>query len=141
MQKNKRYEWDKMEGCEWIRDTEMVNQPLYYDLETVASLLNQQDKRIKELEKENQQFKQQLEKTKQTGSYQVMLMCQKENILLRQQLKQSQKQLAIEELEKVKELGFIQSYTLDVPNILILKYEDFKQLLDNQIKKLKGEEK
>ena len=53
MQKNKRYEWDKMEGCEWIRDTEMVNQPLYYDLETVASLLNQQDKRIKELEEEN----------------------------------------------------------------------------------------
>ena len=141
MQKNKRYEWDKMEGCEWIRDTEIVNQPLYYDLETDASLLNQQDKRIKELEKENQQFKQQLEKTKQTGSYQVMLMCQKENILLRQQLKQSQKQLAIEELEKVTELGFIQSYTLDVPNILILKYEDFKQLLDNQIKKLKGEEK
>lgn len=141
MQKNKRYEWDKMEGCEWIRDTEMVNQPLYYDLETVASLLNRQDKRIKELEKENQQFRQQLEETKQTGNYQVMLMCQKENILLRQQLKQSQKQLAIEELEKVKELGFIQSYTLDVPNILILKYEDFKQLLDNQIKKLKGEEK
>lgn len=58
MQKNKRYEWDKMEGCERIRDTEMVNQPLYYDLETVASLLNQQDKRIKELEEENQQLKQ-----------------------------------------------------------------------------------
>ena len=58
MQKNKRYEWDKMEGCEWIRDTEMVNQPLYYDLETVASLLNQQDKRIKELKEENQQLKQ-----------------------------------------------------------------------------------
>ena len=56
------------------------------------------------------------------------------------QLKQSQNQKAIEELEKVKELGFIQSYTLDVPNILILKYEDFKQLLDNQIKSLKGEE-
>ena len=52
MEEKERYEWDKMEGCEWIRDTEMVNQPLYYDLETVASLLNQQDKKIKAKEKE-----------------------------------------------------------------------------------------
>lgn len=70
MQKNKRYEWDKMEGCEWIRDTEMVNQPLYYDLETVASLLNRQDKRIKELEEENQDkisfAVEQIVKTKET---------------------------------------------------------------------------
>ena len=70
MQKNKRYEWDKMEGCEWIRDTEMVNQPLYYDLETVASLLNQQDKRIKELKEENQDkisfAVEQIVKTKET---------------------------------------------------------------------------
>ena len=138
MEGKERYSYDYfIDGAVFI-DTENDRD---MDMDTVCSLLNQQDKRIKELEKENQQFKQQLEKTKQTGSYQVMLMCQKENILLRQQLKQSQKQLAIEELEKVKELGFIQSYTLDVPNILILKYEDFKQLLDNQIKKLKGEEK
>lgn len=54
------------------------------------------------VEKENQQLKEQLEGTKQTGSYQVMLMCQKENILLKQQLKQSQNKKAIEVLEKVK---------------------------------------
>lgn len=54
------------------------------------------------VEKENQQLKEQLEETKQTGSYQVMLMCQKENILLKQQLKQSQNKKAIEVLEKVK---------------------------------------
>lgn len=87
----------------------------------VVRVLNQQDARIKELEKENQkaniknyltdyylvekenqQLKEQLEETKQTGSYQVMLMCQKENILLKQQLKQSQNKKAIEVLEKVK---------------------------------------
>lgn len=87
----------------------------------VVRVLNQQDARIKELEKENQkaniknyltdyylvekenqQLKEQLEGTKQTGSYQVMLMCQKENILLKQQLKQSQNKKAIEVLEKVK---------------------------------------
>lgn len=87
----------------------------------VVRVLNQQDARIKELEKENQkaniknyladyylvekenqQLKEQLEETKQTGSYQVILMCQKENILLKQQLKQSQNKKAIEVLEKVK---------------------------------------
>ena len=51
MEEKERYKWDKIEeSYEWIRDTETVNQPLYYDLETVASLLNQQDQRIKELE-------------------------------------------------------------------------------------------
>lgn len=105
MQKNKRYEWDKMEGCEWIRDTEMVNQPLYYDLETVASLLNRQDKRIKELEEENQQ------------------------------LKQSQKQLAIEELEKLKKYWDWYKNTKYKTGAVM----DF--YIDNQIKELKGEEK
>ena len=67
MEVKERYEWDKIEeSYEWIRDTEMVNQPLYYDLKTVAHLLNQQDKRIKELEKENQQLKQQLKDTEES---------------------------------------------------------------------------
>nr|DAD87044.1 MAG TPA: Myosin-4 [Myoviridae sp. ctRRy11] len=106
MQKNKRYEWDKMEGCEWIRDTEMVNQPLYYDLETVASLLNRQDKRIKELEEENQQ------------------------------LKQSQKQLAISELEKTREkFGYKYNSQLLVSSKYLCGF------INNQIKSLKGEEK
>ena len=53
MEEKERYEWDKIEeSCEWIRDTEMGNQPLYYDLKTVAHLLNQQDKRIAELEEQ-----------------------------------------------------------------------------------------
>lgn len=90
----------------------------------VVRVLNQQDKKIKAKEKEAN-----------TYAKEIVFLDNKIKLL-----KQSQKQLAIEELEKVKELGFIQSYTLDVPNILILKYEDFKQLLDNQIKELKGEE-
>lgn len=53
MEVKERYEWDKIEGYEWIRDTEKGNQPLYYDLKTVAHILNQQDKLIKELEQEN----------------------------------------------------------------------------------------
>ena len=58
MEGKERYEWDKLKGIEWIRDTEKASQPLYYDLKTVAHILNQQDKRIKELEKDNQQLKQ-----------------------------------------------------------------------------------
>ena len=104
MQKNKRYEWDKMEGCEWIRDTEMVNQPLYYDLETVASLLNQQDKRIKELKEENQ----------------------------------DKISFAVEQIVKTKEtlIKFLQD-----EGFYENEWYDLFDKIDNQIKKLKGEEK
>lgn len=81
---------------------------------------------------ENQQLKEQLEETKQTGSYQVMLMCQKENILL----KQSQKQLAISELEKLKEKA-LHFYVNDTPKLTSF-YVDVKEI-DSQIKSLKGE--
>lgn len=86
------------------------------------------------VEKENQQLKEQLEETKQTGSYQVMLMCQKENILLIQQLKQSQNKKAIEVLEKVKK------YFLTTDDWLV----DGCELLDfvnNLIKELEGDKK
>ena len=84
------------------------------------------------VEKENQQLKEQLEETKQTGSYQVILMCQKDNILLKQQLKQSQNKKAIEVLEKVKK------YFLTTDDWLV----DGCELLDfvnNLIKELEGE--
>lgn len=137
MQKNKRYEWDKMEGCEWIRDTEMVNQPLYYDLETVASLLNQQDKRIKDLEEQI--------KTKDTinNLYKTTVSLRDndfkdlvyENNELKQenkQLKQLQKQLAISELEKIKEfmIVFYGEYSSSV----------LGNCVNKRIKNLKGEE-
>lgn len=47
------------------------------------------------------ELQKQLEETKQTGSYQVMLMCQKENILLKQQLKNQPKEI----IEKIKKWG------------------------------------
>ena len=54
-----------------------------------------------------------------------------------QQLKQSQKQLAISELEKVKEKAF-HFYVNDTPELTSF-YVDVKEI-DNQIKSLKGEE-
>lgn len=130
----------------------------------VVRVLNQQDARIKELEKENQkaninnyladyylvekenqQLKEQLEEIKQTGSYQVMLMCQKENILLNQQLKQSQSQKMIEVLEKVKNYFVEECEDADgiktgdqVITKDIIEVADF---VNNQIKELRGEEK
>lgn len=137
MQKNKRYEWDKMEGCEWIRDTEMVNQPLYYDLETVANLLNQQDKRIKDLEEQI--------KTKDTinnlykttvslrdNDFKDLVYENKELKQENKQLKQLQKQLAISELEKIKEfmIAFYGEYSSSV----------LGNCINKRIKNLKGEE-
>lgn len=127
----------------------------------VVRVLNQQDARIKELEKENQkaninnyladyylvekenqQLKEQLEEIKQTGSYQVMLMCQKENILLNQQLKQSQSQKMIEVLEKVKNYFVEECEDADgiktgdqVITKDIIEVADF---VNNQIKELRG---
>lgn len=58
-----------------------------------------------------------------------MLMCQKENILLNQQLKQSQNQKAIEELKKIK------NYFLDTEDWLVDSCE-IEEFIINQIKEL-----
>ena len=65
----------------------------YFDGEILSAYedLNKEFEYKKENTKLQQQIielQKQLEETKQTGSYQVMLMCQKENILLKQQLKE-----------------------------------------------------
>lgn len=126
MQENKRYEWDKMERLEWIRDTEKVNQPLYYDLKTVANLLNQQDKYVKDLEARTEK----LENTKVIEIVEAIKGYEQQIW----QLKQSQKKLAIEELEKVKEkFGYKHNTQLVVSSRYLC---DF---IDNQIKELKGE--
>lgn len=91
-----------------IKDMQNQSQ-CFMSIEQVCKLLNQQSKRIKELEQENQQ------------------------------LKQSQKQLAIEELEKVK--ANINTYNkehcflfpeIDACNKSV-------KIIDKQIKELKGE--
>ena len=128
MEEKERYEWDKIEeSYEWIRDTETVNQPLYYDLKTVAHLLNQQDKRIKELE-----LLLKADKKIETNSLNGFEKLRQEN----RQLKQSQKQLAISELEKLKENAW-QSAT-DISQLL--DYTELDKIIDSQIKSLKGEE-
>lgn len=102
------------------------------------------DERIRDLENlysdyknENQQLKKQLEETKQAASYQVMLMCQKENILL----KQGQKQLAINKMTELYNLTdeIYHSNDMDKEWLLDwLKAEIWK--LNQEIKSLKGEE-
>ena len=77
------------------------------------------------------ELQKQLEETKQTGSYQVMLMCQKENILLKQQLK-SQPAEIMEEIRK--ELGLKLKYK---PNdeVSILKIcNQINEVLDTILK-------
>ena len=99
MEEKERYEWDKIEeGYEWIRDTEiteMVNQPIYYDLKKIAHLLNQQDKQIKELK-----LLLKADKKIETDSINGFEKLRQEN----RQLKQSQKQLAISELEMLHDM-------------------------------------
>lgn len=93
----------------------------YRDTETgvigdnFVDLLNYQDRRIKELEEA-------LKKANTNNYLTDYYLVEKEN----QQLKQGQKQLAIEELEKLKEV--VESKTL------------LAECIDNQIKSLKGEE-
>ena len=90
---------------------------------TLADLLNQQDKEIKYLQKLNTE-----------------IIMQNKNILKdaeiinqeNQQLKQSQKQLAIEQLERVKEINFNHFIFYDLsPKQALSKW------IDNQIKNLK----
>ena len=96
MEEKERYEWDKIEEeCyEWIRDTETVNQSLYYYLKTVAHLLNQQDKRIKELE-----LLLKADKKIETNSLNGFEKLRKENQQLKQQLHELPKKI-LEEVEK-----------------------------------------
>ena len=104
MEEKERFELKIYAGCEYysITDTKEKQQ---ITIENTINLLNQQDKRIKELEEENQQ------------------------------LKQSQKQLAIEELKKLKENAW-QSAT-DISQLI--DYTELAKIIDNQIKELKGE--
>ena len=94
------------------------------------------DNKIKLLERENQQLKQQLaEKDKQIDYYQSLLKrsCDECNI----KLKTIKTNFALEQLEKVKEKA-LHFYVNDAPELTSF-YVDVKEI-DNQIKSLKGEE-
>lgn len=101
-------------------------------LETLTKLFNQQDTRIKELEKENQKAN---IKNYLTDYYLV----EKEN----QQLKTITKELAIEKLELVLNNFKNRPTYFDVARQELCLSDQDKQFIDfinNQIKKLKGEE-
>lgn len=97
------------------------------DLETVANLLNQQSNRIKELENDIVNYKYGLSRNSEVY---------KENQLL----KQSQKQLAIEELEKIRQLIVSNDeYDEDYGCNIIRTFELYGDV-NGRIKELKGEE-
>ena len=105
-----------------------------FDFGNICDLLNQQDKRIKELEEELENYKlcrcvdcsTECEKGLETSINEL----EKEN----QQLKQSQKHLAIEQLEKVEEILW---NSQDIGNVI--DNDKFLEKLNYLIKSLKGE--
>ena len=124
----------------------------YDEITNLKNLLNQQDARIKVLEEENQQLKEQLKDKSNTiqnllelqtimessCGYQMFLDCQDEI----EQLKQSQNQKAIELLEKVKNYFVVEE--IDEDGIatgdwtIIHDSCSVAEYIDSQIKYLKG---
>lgn len=171
MEEKERYE---LFGKHYIKDNNPDVPCQFLDKYVTCIILNEQDKRIKELEatnkvlsneltknniikqdrletccgipiyeistlkEENQQLKEQLSKKEETlkhimsGEYIPANIAEKTLKLS----EQSQKQLAIEELEKLKEKAF-HFYVNDTPELTSF-YVDVKEI-DNQIKSLKGE--
>jgi hypothetical protein len=99
----------------------------YDELCSLMCLLNQQDTRIKELEKENQQLKEKLEyyKGSKLGDFADEI----------RELKHAQNKKAIEELEQLREkFGYKHNSQLMISSKYLC---DF---IDNQIKKLRGKD-
>ena len=78
------------------------------------------------------ELQKQLEETKQTGSYQVMLMCQKENILLKQQLKSQPREI----IERIKGqlLAICQIRQYHRSDEMIMNFQAFNNVLDTILK-------
>ena len=149
MEEKERYKLESHNGtfCDF-HDTE--TDEWYTRKDLVTDLLNQQDKRIKELEEENN-F---LEKRNEELIIDRRDFCLERNDIFEenQQLKQSQNQIAIEELEKLKE-----EMVLNGSNYCEIRqgtsphnpsdyyawfnYVMFRKFIDNRIKKLKGVDK
>lgn len=142
MEEKERYSYDYfIDGAVFI-DTENDRD---MDMDTVCSLLNKQDKCIKELEEENKQLKQQLaEKDKEIEilTKQNKALVEEEDLLDKklkelgvdciEDLGKSQNQKAIEQLEKVKEFvnEIYGEYSASITT----------NFIDNQINELKGGE-
>lgn len=97
----------------------------------IQDLLNEQSKRIKELE-----LLLNADKKMKTNSIKGFEKLKQEN----QQLKQSQKQLAIEELRRIKEYILLNDEYDEEVGCNIIKTFDLLEDISDRIKKLKGEE-
>ena len=146
MEEKERYKLESYnEAFCQIHDTESGEWYLRKDL--VTDLLNQQDKRIKELEEKYQDLKEDNDATTESlyacrtyldKNTSKMWELEKEN----QQLKQSQKQLAVEELEKLKDF-FLEPSRDEEMDTDFLITKDAGSIADyvlDRIKELKGEE-
>lgn len=137
-----------------IYDTEL--DIWYMNRQPITELLNEQDKRIKELEEENKQLKIHNEyfKSFNCNSFDeftdfistFMLTPYEEQMLikdLKKQLKQSQKQLAINELEKIFYglQGINRTTIFDNHNepVQIMEVCEVLDYVNRQVNKLKGE--
>lgn len=130
MEEKEKYE---LFGKHCIKDNSPDARPQLFDAYVACVILNEQDKRIKELKEENKFLKKRNEKL----IIDRRDLCLERNDIFEenQQLKQAQKQLAINELEKLKD--FI-DHNIKIENDMgALKLEDF---YSNQIKSLKGGE-
>lgn len=157
MEEKDRYELKIYAGCEYysITDTKEKQQ---ITIENTINLLNQQDKRIKELEEENKDLKywenmfRKVSKEEDNAISKVNKSLSKPMPLIDdydkwadytiEQIKQSQKQLAIEELEFVLKNFRNRPAYFDVARQELCLSDQDKQFIDfinNQIKELGGE--
>lgn len=114
MEEKERYEWNS-------RFDEAIKDNQTGDIVNAVEVLNKQDKRIKKLEQENLSLQEQSIRDNQNWIEEV------------EQLKKSQKQLAIETLEKLKKVDFKKIISLcSTPAAYI------EGLIDNKLKSLKG---
>ena len=117
MEEKERFE---LFGEHCIKDNNPDARPQLLDAYVACVILNEQDKKIKAKEKEANTYAKEI----------VFL----DNKI--KQLKQAQKQLAIEELEKLKENAW-QAAT-DISQLI--DYAELYKIINSQIKSLKGEE-
>ena len=140
MEEKERYSYDYfIDGAVFI-DTENDRD---MDMDTVCSLLNQQNERIKELEEENQQLKDQARKAYQEGLLQKQFDKDMEIQELKdkiEQLKKSQKQIAISELRRIKEYILINDKYDEEVGCNIIETFDLLEEIRDRIEKLGGGE-
>ena len=146
------YVFDQYDGDSFIYDVQ-TNEKIEF-LSTCADLLNQQDQKISNLEAKLAEKDDLLKTYTQLNEDLAKRLDNRCDICIERH-KQSQNQIAIKELEKVKELlkhkGLVLKVKppIELPTIKGQEYlnqfyifvEDFDRIFDQQIKSLKGESK